>query len=195
MNSNFKRKLLAGLFVPVLGLSVGAAFAQSSGTSTGSGTSATGAGTTGSSGSTAGSSSTGSGASGTTGAGGSATTGSAGAAVGSTGMSGSSGTAGSAGAGMSGSGSWNAQTFDRLDTNHDGMLTREEAQADPALRDAWSRLDSKSAGRVSRSDFEKFRGTQSGNVNTTTGSSASGTGQKVGGSTSGSASGSTGTTK
>ena len=38
-------------------------------------------------------------------------------------------------------GSWNAQTFDLLDKNKDGQISREEAQADPALLSAWSKLD------------------------------------------------------
>jgi hypothetical protein len=174
MDSNFKRKLIAGLFAPVLGLSVSAALAQSSSGSTSGGTSGSAA----SSGSTSGSQS---GTSGTSGAARSGTAG--GVNQGSQGMSGSSSSGMSGSAGMSGTASWNAQTFNKLDTNHDGVLSREEAQADPSVRDAWSRLDAKSSGRVSKADFEKFRGTQSGTTGTTTGSSASGTGQKVGGPT------------
>jgi hypothetical protein len=127
MNSNFKRKLLAGLLAPALALAVGSAFAQSSGT-TGSqgGSSAT-------QGSAAGGSSN--------------TTGAAGTAGSSTTMSG-----GSAGAGAM----WNTQHFDRLDKNRDGRISREEAQGDTTLRDAWSKLDTANSGSVTREDFDKY---------------------------------------
>jgi hypothetical protein len=36
------------------------------------------------------------------------------------------------------------------------MISRDEAQADPAVRDAWSRLDAKNAGKVSRADWDKY---------------------------------------
>jgi hypothetical protein len=126
MNTNFKRKLLAGLLAPALALAVGSAFAQSSG-STGSqgGSSAT-------QGSSAGSGTT----TGTTG-----TTGSA-----STMSGGSTGT----------STMWNTQHFDRLDKNRDGRISREEAQGDNALRDAWSKLDASNSGSVSREDYDKY---------------------------------------
>ena len=54
------------------------------------------------------------------------------------------------------SGMWDAELFTRLDTNKDGMISRDEAQADTTVRDAWSKLDAKNAGRVSRSDFDKY---------------------------------------
>ena len=57
------------------------------------------------------------------------------------------------------SGVWSGETFSRLDTNRDGMISREEAQADPTVRDAWSRLDAKNAGRVSRADFDAYGAT------------------------------------
>ena len=58
------------------------------------------------------------------------------------------------------SGPWSGETFSRLDANRDGMISREEAQADPTVRDAWSKLDAKNAGRVSRDDFTKYGSTQ-----------------------------------
>jgi hypothetical protein len=112
---SFRKKLLAGLFAPVLALSVGTVFAQSSPGGTPSG------------GTAAGSSSTGAGA---------ATTGTAG--------------------GSNMRSSWDADAFKRLDKNGDGMLSREEAQADATIRDAWSRLDTGNKGSVSLSDFERY---------------------------------------
>ena len=127
MNTNFKRKLLAGLLAPALALAVGSAFAQSTGTTGQAGSSAT----QGASGNT------------TTQSGGSATT---------TGTAGSSAMSGSAGS----STMWNTQHFNRLDKNHDGRISREEAQGDNALRDAWSKLDASNSGSVSREDFDKY---------------------------------------
>lgn len=113
MNTNFKRKLLAGLLAPALALAVGSAFAQSSGTT----------GSQGAAGATQGSA-----------AGGSSTT------------------TGTAGSGAM----WNTQHFDRLDKNHDGRISREEAQGDNALTGAWSKLDTANSGSVSREDFDKY---------------------------------------
>jgi hypothetical protein len=177
MNCNMKRKLLAGLFVPVLGLAVGGAFAQG----TTGGAAGTGATSGSTSGGTAGSSATGSGASGTTGAG---TSGAVGA-----GTSGMGGAATSGSAGTTGTASWNAQTFERLDTNHDGKLSREEAQADATLRGAWSQLDPGNTGSVSRADFERYRTTRASGAGTTSGMS----GGTTSGSSSGMSSGSAGT--
>ena len=97
MNRNFKRRLLAGLFIPAVGLSVGTALAQTSSGMSASGTSS-----------------------------------------------------------ASGAADLNAAAFDRLDTNKDGTLSREEAQADPAMRDAWSSLDAKNSGAISRDDFTRY---------------------------------------
>ena len=58
------------------------------------------------------------------------------------------------------SGVWSGETFSRLDTNRDGMISREEAQAEPTIREAWGRLDAKNAGRVSRADFDKYGASQ-----------------------------------
>jgi hypothetical protein len=54
------------------------------------------------------------------------------------------------------SGMWDADLFTRLDTNKDGKISRDEAQAEPIVRDAWSQLDATNAGSVSRSDFDRF---------------------------------------
>ena len=58
------------------------------------------------------------------------------------------------------SGVWSGESFSRLDTNKDGMISREEAMAEPKIRDAWSKLDPRNAGKVSRADFDKYATTQ-----------------------------------
>ena len=107
MDRNFKRKLVVGLFAPVLGLAVGGALAQAT-------------------------------------------------------PSGSTDKAPGMSEHPAAAGSWNAQTFDLLDKNKDGQISREEAQANPALLGAWSKLDVGNRGSVSKEDFEKFRASQSG---------------------------------
>jgi hypothetical protein len=114
MNSNFKRKLLAGLFAPVLGLTVGSAFAQTTTPAAGTQSGAT--------------------------------------AQGSTSMSGSASTM------------WNAQHFDRIDKNRDGRISKEEAEADAAMKGAWSKLDASNRGSVSREDFDKYARTLNPNT-------------------------------
>jgi len=56
---------------------------------------------------------------------------------------------------------WTSSTFDRLDTNRDGILSRQEAQADPSVLNAWDRLDAQNAGRVNKETFERY-GTRPG---------------------------------
>jgi Ca2+-binding EF-hand superfamily protein len=45
------------------------------------------------------------------------------------------------------------QTFDRLDTNHDGMISREEAQADPDLIIIFVDADADKDGQLSPAEF------------------------------------------
>jgi hypothetical protein len=85
------------------------------------------------------------------------------------------------------SGMWDADLFTRLDTNKDGKISREEAQAEPMVRDAWSQLDATNAGSVSRSDFDRFGQARS--------NSGSGMGSTAPGGTSGSTSPSSSSTK
>ena len=54
------------------------------------------------------------------------------------------------------SGTWSLETFSRLDLNKDGMISKDEAQADPTIRDAWSKLDAKNAGKVTLADFDTY---------------------------------------
>ena len=111
MNSNFKRKLIAWLFAPVLGLTVGSALAQSAPSGSGG-----------------------------------AQTGSASAppAAAAGGMTTPTNTA------------WDTAYFNRVDKNGDGRISREEAQADARMKDAWSKLDTANSGSVSREDFDKY---------------------------------------
>ena len=111
MDSNFKRKLIAGLFAPVLGLTVGSALAQS------------------------------------------AASGSGGAQTGS-----ASAPAAAAAGGMTTGTStmWNSAHFDRLDKNHDGRISKEEADADTTVKGAWSTLDKSNRGSISRDDFNAY---------------------------------------
>jgi EF hand len=109
MNRNLKRKLLAGLFVPVLGLAMGTALGQTTSTDKPADKPTT---------------------------------------------------APSMSPAAPGAASLSAQTFDQLDKNKDGKLSREEAQANPAVRDAWSKLDPTNSGSVSKEDFDKFRTAQ-----------------------------------
>lgn len=168
MNKGFKRKLLAGLFAPVLALSIGTALAQTSPGTTGTGTGAAG-GTSGTQGATGPTTGTGTGSA--MGAGGTSQTGAGAAGTSATGSTGA--TTGAPG-GSNMSASWDAATFSRLDKNGDGMLSREEAQADPTVGGAWSRLDTTNRGSVSRDDFERYGKTQ-GSANRSPSSSGTGT--------------------
>lgn len=51
-----------------------------------------------------------------------------------------------------------APAFGRLDTDGDGSLTREEAQANARLNSAWQQLDKDDDGRISESEFDSGRG-------------------------------------
>jgi hypothetical protein len=45
------------------------------------------------------------------------------------------------------------QTFDRLDTNHDGMISRKEAEADPDLVILFLGTDADNDGQLSSAEF------------------------------------------
>jgi sporulation protein YlmC with PRC-barrel domain len=47
----------------------------------------------------------------------------------------------------------NDALFRRLDTNHDGSLTQQEARADASLEQDWKQMDADDSGRVSRTEF------------------------------------------
>jgi len=102
MTKTFKRKLVAGLFAPVLAIGAGVAMAQTTAPAT---------------------------------------------------------TMTPSASGMS---SWNAQTFDRMDKNRDGRISREEAEADAVMKGAWSKMDAANRGSISKDEFEKYRTMQPG---------------------------------
>ena len=106
MSRNLKRKLLATLFVPMLGLSAGSAMAQ--GTNKGSGDA-------------------------------------------NRMLNPNSATANPM--------TWDKPMFDRLDKNKDGRISREEAEAEPMMKDHWSKLDKANKGMVSREDYDKYSAT------------------------------------
>jgi hypothetical protein len=66
------------------------------------------------------------------------------------------GTSSATGTSAAGSSQWDAAAFDRLDTNGDGRISSAEAQADPMMRDHWTRMDSGNRGYVDRSGFEDY---------------------------------------
>ena len=52
-----------------------------------------------------------------------------------------------------------AMDFQRLDSDHDGYITREDSQKMPALVRAFDRFDTDHDGRLSHVDFEAFENT------------------------------------
>jgi EF hand domain-containing protein len=62
--------------------------------------------------------------------------------------------------------------FSRLDTNHDGFVSRDEARSDPALTRDWSKIDTDHDNKISRSEFDAHSSSAAG---ATTGSVPSGT--------------------
>jgi hypothetical protein len=177
MNPNLKRKLIATLFAPVLGLAVGVAYGQtggggmSGGGTTGS--SATGSGTTGAPSSGYGASS---GGTSSTSAGDRANTGASGSTMGATSRGGPNNT---------NSKTWDTGTFDRLDVNRDGRISRTEAASDDLMMNHWSRMDSTNQGYVDRENFERFRANLGNRANDNT-NSKTGNPAASGSSTSGS---------
>ncbi len=48
--------------------------------------------------------------------------------------------------------------FDRLDSNHDGKLSKDEARSEAGMIDMWQRLDTDNDGLVSRAEFDAQHG-------------------------------------
>ena len=48
------------------------------------------------------------------------------------------------------------QRFNQLDTNHDGYISRDEAQADSELSQNWNRADLKATNKIDESEFSAF---------------------------------------
>jgi len=54
------------------------------------------------------------------------------------------------------------QSFDSLDTNSDGYLSREELNRDRNMSNDFSTMDKDNDGRISRSEFDNYQQHQSG---------------------------------
>jgi len=72
-------------------------------------------------------------------------------------------TANAAGEAMPGSGSGGnplspaqQREFEKLDTNHDGKISQEEAQADPELAKKFASLDKNNNGELDQAEFAQF---------------------------------------
>ncbi|HSQ03794.1 MAG TPA: hypothetical protein VLN59_07155, partial [Burkholderiales bacterium] len=65
--------------------------------------------------------------------------------------------------------------FDKLDKNHDGYISRDEARADPQVSRDWSKMDTDHDNKLSRSEFDAHgsgaSGATSGDVPSSTTSS------------------------
>lgn len=48
------------------------------------------------------------------------------------------------------------ETFQSLDTNNDGKLSKSEAEKAPAVQDHWSSIDKNSDGNLDKSEFSAF---------------------------------------
>jgi len=48
------------------------------------------------------------------------------------------------------------QQFNKLDTNHDGYISKEEANADSQLTDDWENADTNSDGKINAAEFSAF---------------------------------------
>jgi len=48
------------------------------------------------------------------------------------------------------------EKFNKLDTNHDGYISKEEAKADSHLSQNWSTVDPNNNGKISESEFSAF---------------------------------------
>ena len=58
--------------------------------------------------------------------------------------------------GVTGGNLWTSEHFKRLDKNSDGMISREEAQADATMRDHWTKLDKANKGSVDMTAYEQY---------------------------------------
>jgi len=60
------------------------------------------------------------------------------------------------GAYAAGSSSTMQENFNKLDTNQDGYISQQEAQADKQLTQDWSKADSNQDGQIDQSEFSAF---------------------------------------
>lgn len=55
-----------------------------------------------------------------------------------------------------------AVSFEKVDANKDGRISRTEAQGNPNLADRFAKLDKDNDGSLSRSEFKDFQGAAGG---------------------------------
>lgn len=46
--------------------------------------------------------------------------------------------------------------YDTLDQNHDGVISEQEADSSPALKEVWSKVDTNMDGKVDQAEFSAF---------------------------------------
>lgn len=63
------------------------------------------------------------------------------------------------------------ETFQSLDTNNDGKLSKSEAAAAPNVKDHWSKADTNNDGSLDKAEFSAFESShmQKGNMGTGSG--------------------------
>jgi len=52
------------------------------------------------------------------------------------------------------------EMFNKLDSNHDGYISQQEAKADKKLTDDWSQVDKNKNGEIDESEFSAFEESQ-----------------------------------
>ena len=57
------------------------------------------------------------------------------------------------------------QEFEKLDTNHDGKISQEEAQANPELAKQFASLDKNNNGELDQAEFAQFEAQQENGQN------------------------------
>lgn len=59
-----------------------------------------------------------------------------------------------------------AETFNRLDVNQDGNLSKAELSNEPALTEDWARIDANNDGQLDQSEFSMFETNESPTLGT-----------------------------
>lgn len=58
------------------------------------------------------------------------------------------------------------ETFNRLDVNNDGNLSKAELDSEPALKEEWASIDSNNDGQLDRSEFSMFEANENPSIGT-----------------------------